>query len=161
MPANGSQSHPTSLEAWAYIVYTRSHPTPIAATPGSFFQAPFIYNILWAIIEPPVFILAGSLLTLGPYFRGKYGPVSVFRSLRSTLFSYTGRSTTSTSVSKSGNLDQPRSYGELSSGSDRKPWVTASTISDMDDTETRRSLELGQLGETSGSRGKQYGHHAV
>ncbi|KAJ5777170.1 lactate/malate dehydrogenase alpha/beta C-terminal domain family protein [Penicillium odoratum] len=39
------------------------------ATANSLFEAPFIDNILWAMIEPPVFIVVVSMLTMGPLLR--------------------------------------------------------------------------------------------
>jgi len=56
-------------------------------TGNSFFEVPFIYNILMALIELPVFIIVTCLLTLGPLLRAKYGPASLFRSLQSRLLS--------------------------------------------------------------------------
>jgi len=56
-------------------------------TGNSFFEVPFIYQILMALIELPVFIIVTCLLTLGPLFRAKYGPARLFRSLQSRLLS--------------------------------------------------------------------------
>ncbi|KAL9108365.1 MAG: hypothetical protein Q9227_006825 [Pyrenula ochraceoflavens] len=57
----------------------------VKPTPSSFFEAPFIYNGLWAIIEQPVFILANCLLTLGPLYHAKYGPANWLSPLQSLL----------------------------------------------------------------------------
>ncbi|KAI0872490.1 hypothetical protein GGS24DRAFT_518487 [Hypoxylon argillaceum] len=62
-------------------------------TGNSFFEVPFIYNILTALIELPVFIIANSLLTFGPLLRSKYGPGNLFRSLRSRFLSSRSKST--------------------------------------------------------------------
>lgn len=44
---------------------------------------PFIYNILWALLEPPIFIVVGSMLTLGPLLRNWRGPKQWIRLLSS------------------------------------------------------------------------------
>ncbi|KAL2047496.1 hypothetical protein ABVK25_011480 [Lepraria finkii] len=54
-------------------------------TGKGYFSEPFIYNSLWAIIEPPLFIIMGSFITLGPLLRSKYGPGNLFRSLRTYI----------------------------------------------------------------------------
>ena len=54
--------------------------------------APFIYNSLWACIEPPFFIMTGCLICFGPLFRSGKGPRSLFRSLRSRLMRLSAKS---------------------------------------------------------------------
>ncbi|KAF4612595.1 hypothetical protein G7Y89_g15584 [Cudoniella acicularis] len=78
-------------------------------TGNSFFEVPFIYNILMALIELPVFIIVTCLLTLGPLLRSKYGPGSVFRSLRSRLLSNRSRSRKETGKSSTASTDLPNS----------------------------------------------------
>ena len=46
---------------------------------------PFIFNVLWASVEPPVFIMTGCFLSFGPLYRTNSGPRSLLRSLRSRL----------------------------------------------------------------------------
>lgn len=46
---------------------------------------PFIFNSLWACIEPPVFIITTCFLNFGPLFRAENGPKVLWRSLRSHL----------------------------------------------------------------------------
>lgn len=65
--------------------------------------APFIYNILWAIIEPPVFIIGGCLLTLGPLYRAKYGPRTLFQRFSSKILS---KSTSSAATSNPNNYSE-------------------------------------------------------
>jgi hypothetical protein len=122
--------------------------TKVPATGDSFFQAPFIYNILWALIEPPVFIIAGSLLTLGPYFRGKYGPANLFRSLRSRLLSMSSRDTSKpTETSGANHADHPAPYENLSNGSERKLWLSSVSKSSADGTVEIPPWELVELRE--------------
>lgn len=94
--------------------------TKIIPTPDALFQGPFIYNILWALIEPPVFLLAGCLLTLAPLFRAKikYGPVSWFRSLRSVLLSMRKTARDKSGSSTTGKGDKAP-YGVLDGNSER------------------------------------------
>ncbi|RAL09572.1 uncharacterized protein BO97DRAFT_436679 [Aspergillus homomorphus CBS 101889] len=40
--------------------------TKETATISSIFEAPFIYNILWVLLEPLIFIVVGSILIYGP-----------------------------------------------------------------------------------------------
>ncbi|KAJ5933962.1 hypothetical protein N7454_006291 [Penicillium verhagenii] len=54
-----------------YYAVAWSRVTPTA---NSLFESPFIYNILWALIEPPIFIIVGSMLTIGPLVRNMRGP---------------------------------------------------------------------------------------
>lgn len=125
--------------------------TKVPATGDSFFQAPFIYNILWALIEPPVFIVAGSLLTLGPFFRGKYGPASVFRSLRSRLLSSFPRgSSKGSSAESTGSLP---SFVKRSSDSGNKAWASTAANSTSDETGEIPSWELRALEDSTGERG--------
>lgn len=57
------------------------------------FVVPFIYNSLWACIEPPVFIMAGCLLTFGPLYQAhKSGARSLLRSLQSRLLKRSAKS---------------------------------------------------------------------
>lgn len=119
--------------------------TKVPATGDSFFQAPFIYNILWALIEPPVFILAGSLLTLGPFFRGKYGPASVFRSLRSRLLSSFSR--TSSKGTNPGSTGSFPSYGKRSADSEHKIWDSTAADSTLDESGEIPTWELRALDE--------------
>ncbi|KAF1950532.1 hypothetical protein CC80DRAFT_496779 [Byssothecium circinans] len=124
--------------------------TKVPATGGSFFQAPFIYNILLALIEPPVFILAGSLLTLGPLFRSQYGPASLFRSLRSRLGSFTGRGTSKGSEApRSDKTVRSAPYGKLAAGSERNLWQSSAANSTVDE---RPTLELRDLDDIRAER---------
>ncbi|TAQ83786.1 hypothetical protein B7494_g7887 [Chlorociboria aeruginascens] len=68
---------------------------------------PFIYNILMAIIELPVFIIVTCLLTLGPLLRAKYGPVNLFRSLQSRLLSNLSRNKKKTGNSSAYSIGTP------------------------------------------------------
>ena len=112
---------PSCIIASIVRLYYAVQFTKVTATANSFFQAPFIYNILWALIEPPVFILAGCLLTLAPLFRAKFnlGPVSLLRSLRSAILSRRKPSTAATSsdVQKDGTASL---YAKLDGNSERK-----------------------------------------
>ncbi|KAI1383945.1 uncharacterized protein F4822DRAFT_418099 [Hypoxylon trugodes] len=78
----------TFLRLYYAVEYTKK-----PETGNSFFEVPFIYNILMALIELPVFIIANSMLTFGPLLRSKYGPGSLFRSLRSRLLQNRSKST--------------------------------------------------------------------
>ncbi|GLA55396.1 hypothetical protein AnigIFM63604_002044 [Aspergillus niger] len=57
--------------------------TKETATISSMFEAPFIYNILWALLEPPIFIVVGSMLTFGPLLRNWRGPKQWIRLISS------------------------------------------------------------------------------
>ncbi|OJJ78031.1 hypothetical protein ASPBRDRAFT_191292 [Aspergillus brasiliensis CBS 101740] len=57
-------------------------------------DSPFVYNILWAIIEPPIFIAVGSMLTLGPLIRDRRGPrqwIRILRGKKESAISYGAR----------------------------------------------------------------------
>ncbi|KAJ5898436.1 hypothetical protein N7504_008724 [Penicillium tannophilum] len=71
-----------------YYAVAWSRVTPTA---NSLFESPFIYNILWALIEPPVFILVGSMLTIGPLLRNMRGPKEWIR-LISTKYGRSSKS---------------------------------------------------------------------
>ncbi|KAH7394353.1 hypothetical protein BKA66DRAFT_606553 [Pyrenochaeta sp. MPI-SDFR-AT-0127] len=130
--------------------------TKVPATGGSFFQAPFIYNILWALIEPPVFIVAGSLLTLGPIFRGKYGPASLYRSLRSRLLSFSARSTSKSSgVSQTKDSQESASYGKLSADSNHKLWHLSVENPTTEEDERRLTWELRELDDVRTERSRR------
>ncbi|KAL8793249.1 MAG: hypothetical protein Q9195_004185 [Heterodermia aff. obscurata] len=97
----------TSLFRLYYAVQFTKTPQ----TPRSLFEAPFIYNSLWANIEPPVFIITGCFLTFGPLYRANGGPRGLFRSLRSRLLKLSAEASSSGSpaprgVSARGNMKQ-------------------------------------------------------
>ncbi|GKZ63374.1 hypothetical protein AnigIFM63309_001570 [Aspergillus niger] len=75
----GSTCMAASLVRLYYAVQWTKEP----ATISSMFEVPFIYNILWALLEPPIFIVVGSMLTLGPLLRNWRGPKQWIRLLSS------------------------------------------------------------------------------
>ncbi|EHA19806.1 hypothetical protein ASPNIDRAFT_39233 [Aspergillus niger ATCC 1015] len=75
----GSTCMAASLVRLYYAVQWTKEP----ATITSMFEVPFIYNILWALLEPPIFIVVGSMLTLGPLLRNWRGPKQWIRLLSS------------------------------------------------------------------------------
>lgn len=76
------QPRPVYLTVCLIISFPGS---PFPKKVADYLSAPFIYNILWAIIEPPVFIVTGCLITLGPLYRAKYGPKNLLGLLRRKL----------------------------------------------------------------------------
>ncbi|KAJ3557861.1 hypothetical protein NPX13_g9841 [Xylaria arbuscula] len=104
-------------------------------TGNSFFEVPFIYNILTALIELPVFIIANSLLTFGPLLRSKYGPGNLFRSLfLSSRSKSTGTGEGNTKVPKGSSV--PSTTSQRGDGM----WHPWSRISEPNPTSSQVNL---------------------
>ena len=93
----------SSLVRLAYAIeYTKMPPTTTSLFRGMaksisigdvlLVAAPFMYNVLWACIEPHFSIMTGCLVCFGPLFRSSKGPRSLFRSLRSRLMRLSAKS---------------------------------------------------------------------
>jgi len=140
----GSSCVVVSLLRLVYAVeYVRAPETSI-----SFFEVPFIYNDLMALIELPVFIIAACFLTLGPLFRAKYGPSSLFRSLRSRLLSNLSKRRGTSRNLSTPNIDSSDPITE-----DRKhPWRRLHVASDKNGGSSLVELSHVSIEEENGHR---------
>ena len=94
----------------------------------------FNNQALWAIIEPPIFILTGCLLTLGPLIRNKMNLRNPFKSLRTYLLKRSTRKSTQTS-------NQPESAGTNSP----HPWRVLQEPAKGDGRTRRAHWELSDI----------------
>ncbi|KAL9633147.1 MAG: hypothetical protein Q9204_003518 [Flavoplaca sp. TL-2023a] len=102
----------------------------VPATPTSLFQAPFIYNALWACIEAPVFIITTCVPSFGPLYRGKQGPRQIWLSLRSSF------------LKMSKKHDRPTDQSEDPLGHERHAWEVLQDSQGQHLVRTRAQWEL-------------------